>query len=102
MDDRLYRWLSGTTCHGHGHPVNEYHDGRFWLLKHEGHSSWCGWSSGNQWCGVWYGLYDMEHFDDSDFAYGFDGFSQKWEGRWSKKKEAEMHEIMTKILKREK
>jgi hypothetical protein len=51
-------WLSGTTCH-HQKLSIFWERYPFVLMRHGGHSTWCGGFTGQAWCQTYYALYDV-------------------------------------------
>ena len=71
-------WLKGTTCHRQRREIF-WQDGPFVVLKHWGHTEWCGTWVGQKWCPTYYALYDVRSKPD------LMGMRYLWkhEGRWS-------------------
>lgn len=106
---RISRWLCGTTCHRpwdqeRHRLVRDVNGREFWLLKHAGHSSYTDRVSKTKWCGTYYALYDIGHTEMYTKGSGWGGFAyggayvRKWDGRWSKAREAEMNELIDQII----
>ncbi len=76
-------WLLGTTCHRADrisvHWVSDHGD---WIvMKHHGHSEWCGGYMGQTYCGTYYAMFRWgDEFPDVLEPSPY--FTQ--EGRWSK------------------
>jgi hypothetical protein len=85
-------WLSGTTCHRQRRTVHWVSDDGQWIvMKHHGHSEWCGGWSGNQYCGTRYDLFRVgdefpRTIDQSPY------FTQ--ESRWSKESMKWVEKVM--------
>jgi len=88
-------WMGGTTCHQHTSVAWTSECGRFVLLRHWGHSEWCGGGSGQQYCEAHHTLFDMERVDTSSGGV----WSREkeslatWTGRWTKAKQERMEEL---------
>lgn len=93
LENLQQHWLKGTTCHRSErisvHWVSK--DGQWIVMKHHGHSEWCGGFTGNSYCGTYY---DMFRVGDK-----FPGVLEpspyfRQEGRWSKKSMEWVEKVM--------
>jgi len=77
-------WLRGQTCYHHKQSIFwESEDGGHIILKHHGHTEWCGYSK-NQWCETCYILFKLDGEAPQYFEYR-EPELKVWEGRWLKK-----------------
>lgn len=92
-------FLSKTTCFNQ---ENTFHwicqHRRYFLLKHKGHSEWCGWGSGNKYCPTTFTLFDWEdeNVNAGKVHMGLSGLGfALWhhEGRLTKAKMEEMEHL---------
>jgi hypothetical protein len=94
-----YWWHGGTTCHPRCTVAWAGHDGRYLLLKHDGHNEWCGWSSGNKYCRTSYSLFDMEVVGNAHSVWNKPELCMAtWDGRWTKAKQAHLEALTGKEL----
>jgi hypothetical protein len=90
----LRQWLSGTTCHrSNVKRTIEWQRGPFVLLKHHGHSEYCGRGSGTAWCGTRLELHDMRVEYNFWCMTAESSLIKKWDGRWSAFRQRECCEI---------
>ncbi len=79
----VHKWLIGFTC---SHEAKKEvfwisDDEEYVIMKHPGHSTYCGRALGVLYCNTYYELhiFDPSMHDERTFL-------QKWEGRWNKYK----------------
>jgi hypothetical protein len=95
------RWLCNLTCNWQGELSREYGDGKYWLMKHTGHTTYIDRVCGSAYCGTYWMLYKVEDINVSDFGYGSmmkDSVGVVWtaDGRWLKKYEQQIRDIIEK------
>jgi len=93
LENLRQHWLKGTTCCREDrvsvHWVSE--DGQWIVMKHHGHSEWCGGWTGQSYCGTYY---DMFRVGDK-----FPGVLEaspyfRQESRWSKESMKWVEKVM--------
>jgi len=99
VGDEAPSWfMAGTTC---SHYTNTVHwvcqNRRYFVLKHHGHSEWCGSFSGHQYCPTAYYLFDSESHSVQN-RHKFMGLSGdkclfRHEGRWTKAAQEKMENL---------
>lgn len=99
----LAEWLSGTTC-GLRHRKLlsiqwQSKCGRFVVLKHKGHSEYCGRGSGTSWCGTYFHMFDVTHPQPFDsWGQGRGNSLMSANGRWTKKHQADAETLAAGIV----
>ncbi len=89
----LKTWLGGYTC-SHQADLSIFwkdDNDRFVVMKHAGHSTYCGRALGTMYCETYYSLYDL----DKKGSEG-DKFVKQWKGRFKKEYWDELHLEVTK------
>lgn len=87
-------WLQGSTCYHH--PKSAFwtsEDKRFLVMKHHGHSAYTDRFGGTKRCGTRYYLYDLDN--DTHINPLGEPYLELWEGRWSKKCQAELERFLS-------
>ena len=87
-EDFLQTWLGGYTCRCEAKLSIFWESdcGRFAILKHAGHSTYCGRGLGTLYCGTYYSLYDLDKKGTEE-----NKFIKKWKGRFKKEYWNELH-----------
>lgn len=97
----LKDWLLGCTCHHESlrDCIWQSEDGRFVVLRHGSHPSYCGRAYGSVTCESYQHLYDLEWLvQDSWYNYHP---MKEWKGRWNKLKIEYAEDLIEEYLKNE-
>lgn len=99
MEQAPYWWNGGTTCHLHSivfwkpSPCSAS-DGLYILLKHIGHSEYCGAYLGTKYCGAEFALFYLPEVEQ---RYGWNHNKNRalatWSGRWTKAKQKRAEQL---------
>ena len=76
-------------------PEDDAAFGKYLLLKHPGHSEWCGGGSGQQYCETEYALFFLPDVDDTG-GHSLNCNNEPlatWSGRWTKKKQERAEQL---------